>query len=100
MHLHGPWFVLGIIAIVMIASVMRTAIRARHGLPDGFGHHRRRHGRTDALDDARRVHLLTGENERLAGQVTRLEERVAVLERIATDPAVRTAREIEALRDR
>ena len=30
----------------------------------------------------------------------RLEERVRVLERIATDPAERTAREIEALRDR
>ena len=33
-------------------------------------------------------------------QVSRLEERIAVLERIATDPAERTAREIEALRDR
>jgi hypothetical protein len=29
-----------------------------------------------------------------------LEERIAVLERIATDPAERTAREIEALRDK
>ena len=38
------------------------------------------------------------ENERLTGQIRRLEERIAVLERIATDPAERTAREIEALR--
>jgi hypothetical protein len=30
--------------------------------------------------------------------VERLEERLAVLERIATDPAERTAREIEKLR--
>ena len=44
--------------------------------------------------------MLKGENERLHGQVSRLEERIAVLERIATDPAERTAREIEALRDR
>ena len=35
---------------------------------------------------------------RLNGQVGRLEERIAVLERIATDPAERTAREIDALR--
>jgi hypothetical protein len=38
------------------------------------------------------------ENDRLKGQVSRLEERIAVLERIATDPAERTAREIEQLR--
>jgi hypothetical protein len=44
--------------------------------------------------------LLTNENDKLTGQVSRLEERIAVLERIATDPAERTAREIEALRDR
>ena len=44
--------------------------------------------------------LLTNENDKLTGQVGRLEERIAVLERIATDPAERTAREIEALRDR
>jgi hypothetical protein len=42
--------------------------------------------------------LLEAENEKLHGQVGRLEERIAVLERIATDPAERTAREIEKLR--
>ena len=51
-------------------------------------------------DEGRKVELLTNENERLTGQVSRLEERIAVLERIATDPAERTAREIEALRDK
>ena len=44
--------------------------------------------------------LLTTENQKLVGQVSRLEERIAVLERIATDPAERTAREIDSLRDR
>ena len=48
----------------------------------------------------RKIALLSSENERLTGQISRLEERIAVLERIATDPAERTAREIEALRDR
>ena len=38
------------------------------------------------------------ENERLRSLVTKLQERVATLETIATDPAERTAREIEALR--
>ena len=38
------------------------------------------------------------ENERLRSLVTRLQDRVATLETIATDPAERTAREIEALR--
>ena len=41
---------------------------------------------------------LSQENEVLRRTVGRLEERMAVLERIATDPAERTAREIESLR--
>ena len=41
---------------------------------------------------------LANENAALRGTVGRLEERIAVLERIATDPAERTAREIEQLR--
>lgn len=40
------------------------------------------------------------ENERLRNLVTKLQERVGTLEEIATDPADRTAREIEALRSR
>lgn len=41
---------------------------------------------------------LVRENERLHATIDRLEQRLAVLERIATDPAERTAREIENLR--
>jgi hypothetical protein len=41
---------------------------------------------------------LVRENGRLNQQIDRLEARLAVLERIATDPAERTAREIENLR--
>ena len=47
----------------------------------------------------RKITLLTGENEKLHGQVIRLEERIAVLERIATDPAKRLSDDIERLRD-
>lgn len=46
----------------------------------------------------RGVELLDTENERRAQQIDRLEDRIAVMERIATDPAARTAREIESLR--
>ena len=41
---------------------------------------------------------LARENARLLSTVARLEDRITVLERIATDPADRTAREIEELR--
>ena len=41
---------------------------------------------------------IESENEQLRRLVTRLNDRVASLETIATDPAGRTAREIEALR--
>jgi hypothetical protein len=47
-----------------------------------------------AEENARLAH----ENETLRLSTRRLEERIAVLERIATDPAERTAREIEQLR--
>ena len=46
----------------------------------------------------REVVSLTGENRELRDHVSYLEERIGVLERIATDPAERTAREIEQLR--
>ena len=50
------------------------------------------------LEAKRQVELLSDENAGLKGQVGRLEERIAVLERIAIDPAERTAREIDQLR--
>lgn len=40
---------------------------------------------------------LARENEELRRTARQLEERIAVLERIATDPAQRTAREIDEL---
>ncbi len=93
----GPDFVISIIAISTVGWIITTWIRARHGYPvEGeWG------GMTSPSVDPsaeRRITLLSNENERLNGQITRLEERIAVLERIATDPAERTAREIERLR--
>jgi hypothetical protein len=97
MDFGGPAFVLAIIAMSMSAWVITTWIRARHGYPvenEWSGVSVKGDGA-----EQRALHLLTNENERLTGQVGRLEERIAVLERIATDPAERTARRIEALRD-
>lgn len=83
--------------IVMMASVgviviATTWIRARHGYPlenaDGTT--------SPKLGDANAQ--LEAENRELKQQMSKLLERVAVLERIATDPAERTAREIENLR--
>lgn len=96
MSWQGPEFVLIMIAIGPIAWVLTTWIRARHGYPltnedgDTIG--------KDGLSTNRKAELLSRENERLQGQVGRLEERLAVLERIATDPAARTLRDIDALR--
>lgn len=91
-----------IVAAVMASKAFQTWVRAKHGYPLEEGRGRRgRHGQSAAdLEAERKIQLLSTENERLTGQVSRLEERIAVLERIATDPAERTARDIDALRDR
>jgi hypothetical protein len=95
-HFGGPSFVVAIILICTAGWVINTWIRAKHGYPleDEWG------GKTERDDPAarRNLELLATENERLKGQVLRLEDRLGVLERIATDPAERTAREIENLR--
>ena len=93
----GQFFVIAIIAISTFGWLASSWIRARHGYPlenewSGTTH-------KGSPDAERRIELLTGENEGLKGQIGRLEERLAVLERIATDPAERTAREIEQLRN-
>lgn len=76
------------IAIGPVAWVANNWIRAKHGYaPKGF---RERH---DGGDEQ-----LAVENQRLTREVDQLHERIAVLERIVTDPADRTAREIERLR--
>ena len=93
MDMHGPGFVLAIITISMAAWLINNWIRARHGYApsDDWGRDARK-------PEGRAIALLTSENEKLHGQISRLEERIAVLERITTDPAARTAREIDALR--
>ena len=96
MGFGSPLFVIAIIGISTLGWMFTTWVRARHGYPvenewSGTVH------RTDT-DAGRKIDLLSSENEKLMGRISRLEERIAVLERIATDPATRTARAIEELR--
>ena len=96
MQFGGPGFVLAIIAMSMIAWIITTAIRAKHGYPleDEWG------GKTvhprDPNGDATKA--LTAENQQLKATVGRLEERLKVLERITTDPSRQLADEIDKLR--
>ena len=103
MNFGGTGFVLAIIALSIGGWMFTTWIRAKHGYPvenewGGTVH------RSDP-DADRKIALLTDDNAKLAGQVSRLEERISVLERIATDSnsasaleTRRVADEIEALR--
>jgi hypothetical protein len=82
-----------VVAILSGAWVAVTMARLRHDKSGGdCGASSPDLG--DVRDNARLAH----ENERLRLTIDRLEDRLAVLERIATDPAERTAREIEQLR--
>ena len=97
MSFGGPAFVLAIIAMSFIGWIITTAIRAKHGYPlEGEW------GGTVNKNDAettRQNDILERENAMLRGKVGRLEERMAVLERIATDAPARLTAEIDKLRD-
>ena len=96
MQFGGPAFVLAIIAMSMIAWVITTYIRARHGYPvenEWGGMCTPHDNKPDETTKA-----LVAENEQLKHTVNRLEERLKVLERIATDPSRNLADEIEKLR--
>ena len=81
-------FIVVMTAILVAGSLLNSWIRARHRAPAA-----------DTRAAERQVELLAAENASLKTQLSRLEERMAVMERIATDPAERTAREIEQLRN-
>ncbi|MEH3106114.1 MAG: hypothetical protein PGN09_02150 [Sphingomonas fennica] len=93
-------FVLAIIAMVFGGKAITTWIRARHGYPieNEGGDDGSVASDGDRPDRRRQIELLSTENGRLKDQIVRLEERVAVLERIATDRARRLSDEIEGLR--
>lgn len=82
----GQLMVVLIVAIVMVASI----VRARYG----YG----RRGRHQICDqDSGQEHF---ENLRLRDEVKELKERIKVLERITVEKENSLAKEIESLRDR
>lgn len=97
MSFGGPFFILAIVAMSYMAWIITTAIRAKHGYPveNDWG----KTVRKDNPELARQNDILERENEKLRGTVGRLEERMAVLERIATDAPTRLTAEIDRLRD-
>ncbi|AHE54339.1 hypothetical protein [Sphingomonas sanxanigenens] len=88
-----------VVLIVLVSTggwLINNWIRARHGYPI----ENEWSGTTTREDPeaGRKLDFLAADNARLLAKVSRLEERIAVLERIVTDPANRTAQEIDALR--
>jgi uncharacterized protein YlxW (UPF0749 family) len=80
----GQMMVVLIVAIVMIASIVKARYSHRHRPIEGAG---------EIPGDNR-------ENQRLREEVTALKDRLAVLERITIEKENSLEREIEQLRDR
>jgi predicted nuclease with TOPRIM domain len=76
----GQLMVVMIVAIVMIASIIKARVKWNHQSP---------------VNDQ-----MLGENKRLHSEVEELKERIKVLERITIEKENSLAREIESLRDR
>ena len=96
MQFGSPAFVLAIIGMSFLAWIITTAIRAKHGYPienEWGGMCTPNDRKPDETTKA-----LAAENEQLKATVGRLEERLKVLERIATDPSRQLADEIDKLR--
>ena len=83
-------FIVGLSLISTLGWIANNWVRARHGFePEAEEQDKPNKKKLDAI---------CAENAELKQQLQQLHERMAVMERIATDPAERTAREIESLR--
>jgi cell division protein FtsB len=85
-------FIVVMTALVAAAVLILNWMRGRHRIAE------LRARNLHLPEPNREIELLSQENAGLRGKIAKLEERLSVLERIATDPAERTAREIESLR--
>jgi biopolymer transport protein ExbB/TolQ len=79
-------FVIIMVAIFTVARIIRRAMELEQS-------------RINAGSGGREVARLERENSVLRSKIDKLEERTAVLERIATDAPARLTAEIEKLRD-
>lgn len=85
-----------IVAIAVGGSLLNNWLKIRNGYPLqnawGFPIHPKRDGET-----AERIRLLTTENAQLRAELGSIKDRLATLERIATDSPSKLAREIDGL---
>jgi|tagenome__1003787_1003787.scaffolds.fasta_scaffold20493753_3 hypothetical protein len=84
-------FVLAISAVSIVGGIVNTWIKVRHGYPikEDCG--------PQSPAKTRQMDAICAENQDLKATVARLEDRLKVLERIATDPSRRLAAEIDEL---
>jgi hypothetical protein len=83
----GPFeMVVAIVLICVVAGVINTKNKAKLGIVED--------------DDGQQRRIVDPDAGRMREEIKQLKERIAVLERIATDKGNRLEQEIEALRDR
>ena len=93
MSFGSPAFVLAIIAMSYAAWIVVSWIRAKHGYPV-----ENEWGGTSVPVESQHSQALASENKQLKEKVGALEERLKVLERIATEPSRQLSDDIEQLR--
>lgn len=79
-----------VVLIILIVTVGRVL----------SGRYAKRDGRSQGAIEASGDGVSVAEAARLKAEVTRLNERIQVLERLATDPAKRLSDEIESLKNK
>lgn len=98
---YVPWIAFGGLLLGgagILASVHNTRLKIKHGYPlEGmWGQSLKPAVTTEAME---RVKLVTQENAQLRAEVSAMQERLAVVERIVTDDGYRLSTEIERLRE-
>lgn len=88
--MHFWTFVFAISVLSIIGGIVNNWIRARHGYPI-------EEERDLSAPKKREMFAIRTENQQLKATVSRLEDRLRVLERIATDSSRRLADEIDEL---
>jgi hypothetical protein len=89
-------FIALIVALSVGASLLSTWIRIKNGYPLQNSWGLPIHPKTDQ-ETAERIRLLTGENAQLRAELGSVKDRLATLERIATDQPSKLSRDIDAL---
>jgi hypothetical protein len=82
-----PFFIMG----MMLGVIVTLLVQA-------YGRRKAKLAVSSTPTSDRAIELLSAENEKQLGQITRLQDRIAVLERIATDKPTRLSAEIDGLR--